>query len=380
MHLGCSSLGQLARLREGVARQRISSWDRTGGNRDFFTLAPGQNLKIAEIKGAGCIRHIWMTLSSPASYVARRGVLQMWWDDESEASPSVEVPIGDFFGIGHGIFKNFWSLPLTMSPSEGRGLNCFFPMPFASSARISVSNETESPLVLYFYVDFETFDHLEEGYGRFHAQWRRERCTKGWGDSNRRFRLAPDVGGDIWNIGSGARSHETEGVRYAREVFATPNLSDAENYVILEAKGKGQYVGCHMDVDCVTREKNDWYGEGDDMIVIDDEPWPPRLHGTGTEDYFNTAYCPKDEFCTPYHGVTVYSGTDDWPWKGKNSFYRFHIEDPIYFERSIRVSIEHGHANHLGNDYSSTAYWYQTEPHADFPALPAVEERLPMTP
>jgi len=100
-------------------------------------------------------------------------------------------------------------------------------------------------------------------------------------------------------------------------------------------------------------------------------------HGIGTEDYFNTAYSPEEEFCTPYHGITVYSGTKEWPLKGKNSLYRFHIEDPIYFERSIRVSIEHGHANNLGNDYSSTAYWYQTEPHRPFGAFPRTEERLP---
>ena len=97
----------------------------------------------------------------------------------------------------------------------------------------------------------------------------------------------------------------------------------------------------------------------------------------GTEDYFNTAFCPRQEFCTPYHGVTVYSGTEDWPWRGKNSLYRFHIEDPIMFQKSIRVTIEHGHANDMSNDYSSTAYWYQTEPHAPFPPLLPVDQRLP---
>jgi len=373
MQIGSSSLSNLARLRDRVRRERASSWDQSGGNRDFWTFEPGQALTIAAIEGAGCIKHIWMTMASPDPHFARKVMLRMWWDGEPVETPSVQVPIGDFFGIGHAIVKSFWSLPLTMSPSDGRGFNCFFPMPFAESARIEVSNETADPFNLYFYVDYEAYDRLDGGYGRFHAQWRRENPTAGWGDPSRRFR---------------------QDRTYAREVSATPNLGDADNYLILEAEGKGQYVGCHLDVDCFAREKNDWYGEGDDMVVIDGEPpllrgrhqngapsdgapWPPRLHGTGTEDYFNTAYCPREEFCTPYHGLTVYSGTDEWPWKGKNSLYRFHVEDPIYFERSIRVSIEHGHANNLSNDYSSTAYWYQAEPHKPFPPLMPVEERLP---
>ena len=156
-----------------------------------------------------------------------------------------------------------------------------------------------------------------------------------------------------------------------------PNLSDRENYLILEAEGAGAYAGCHLDIDCFQRDQFDWYGEGDEMIVIDGEAWPPRLHGTGTEDYFNTAYCPDEEFCAPFHGITVNSGTADWRWKGKNSLYRFHIPDPVYFNQSIRVSIEHGHANSQSFDYSSTAYWYQTEPHLPFPALLPVQERLP---
>ena len=147
--------------------------------------------------------------------------------------------------------------------------------------------------------------------------------------------------------------------------------------MILEARGKGHFVGCHLDVDCYRRGKMDWYGEGDDMIVIDGEVWPPRLHGTGTEDYFNTAYCPSEEFCTPFHGITVNSGNSEWRWKGKNSLYRYHIVDPIYFEKSICVSIEHGHANSQSNDYASTAYWYQSEPHAEFPGLLPAAMRLP---
>jgi hypothetical protein len=295
-----------------------------------------------------------MTMSCPELAYARRLVLRAWWDGES--APSIECPIGDFFGIGHAIIKDFWSLPLQMSPSGGRGFNCWFPMPFASAARFEVANESDSNANLYFYIDYERFPALDGDQARFHAQWRRQNPTAGWGDESR----------NLWTDEA-----------YRSEVWETPNLDGADNYVILEAQGKGHYVGCHLDVDCFARTKNAWWGEGDDMIFIDGEGWPPRLHGTGSEDYFNTAYCPQTEFCAPYHGLTVYSGDAEWPWRGKNSLYRFHIEDPIYFEESIRVTIEHGHANNLSNDYSSTAYWYQREPHTPFPELPPVEERLP---
>ena len=117
------------------------------------------------------------------------------------------------------------------------------------------------------------------------------------------------------------------------------------------------------------------------MIFVDGEAWPPAIHGTGTEDYFNSAYCPREVFNTPYAGITQYNGSaawgeHDWPFRGKNSMYRFHIEDPIRFRRSIRVTIEHGHNNKLSNDYSSTAYWYQMEPHGRFPKLLPVKKRL----
>ena len=354
MQIGSSSLSGLAKLRSGVRRERCSSYDIKGGNRDWWVIEPGQNNIIADIRGAGCIKHIWMTVGTEEEAFPRKLILRAYWDGEEK--PSVECPLGDFFGIGHGIFKNFWSLPLQMSPQDGRAWNCWFPMPFSQSARIEVQNEGGLAANLYFYIDYERYDQLEEGLGRFHAQWRRENPTVGFGDRTHRF----------------ANDHN-----YMWEIWNTPNLDGDGNYVILEAQGKGHYVGCHLDIDCYEREKNDWYGEGDDMIFIDGEPWPPRLHGTGTEDYFNTAFCPHEAYSSPYHGVTVCSGDAEWPWRGKNSSYRYHIEDPIFFEKSIRVTIEHGHGNSLGNDYASTAYWYQEEPHLPFPPMLPVKERLP---
>jgi hypothetical protein len=350
--IGASSLSGLPFLRD-ARRGRASSYDKTGGNLDYWLLEAGETRTLAEIAGPGSVRHIWMTFASREDAYPRRSILRAYWDGSD--IPCVEVPTGDFFGMGHGRIKNFWSLPLTMSPEDGRGFNCFFPMPFASGARITLTNEGERRLMAYFYVDYETYEAPLKNAGCFHAQWRRQNPTDGWGEDERRFSANPD---------------------YLREVFMTPNTTGEENYVILDARGRGHYVGCNLNVDCFRRAKNDWYGEGDDMIYIDGDT-QPTLHGTGTEDYFNTAFCPSQEFSAPYHGLPLTEGTPEWPWGGKHSMYRFHIEDPVHFRESIRVTIEHGHANHLSHDYSSTAYWYQTEPHLEFLPLLPVAERLP---
>jgi D-arabinan exo alpha-(1,3)/(1,5)-arabinofuranosidase (non-reducing end) len=350
--LGPSSLGDLPRLRD-ARRRRASSHDTSGGNADFWMLDPGETRTLAAVEGPGSVRHIWMTLASREDAFPRRSVLRMYWDGST--TPCVEVPAGDFFGIGHGITKEFWSMPLTMSPQDGRGFNCYFPMPFASGARIDLTNDGERRLVAYFYIDYEEYDSPPEDVGRFHAQWRRQNPTDGWGRDHESFADDPEYRGEVWN---------------------TANQAGEGNYVILDARGRGHYVGCNLNVDCFQREKNDWYGEGDDMIFIDGDK-TPTLHGTGTEDYFNTAWSPRQEFCSPYHGLPLTSGTEAWPYRGKHSMYRFHIEDPVHFRESIRVTIEHGHANNLSNDYSSTAYWYQTEPHLEFPPLPPPAERLP---
>lgn len=347
--IGRSTLGQLPYLRDFESR-RASSWDPTGGNSDWWTIEPVAKRSLLATDLPGCIKHIWMTVGGDDEY-PRKLVLRMWWDGESE--PSVEVPLGDFFGIGHGLRRNFVSLPLQMSPEDGRGFNCWWPMPF-DGAHIEVENQGELPVNLYFYIDYEEYPHKDpRSPARFHAQWRRENPTEGWLTE----KLNNDNVQRIWQ--------------------ASPNLGDADNYLILEAEGDGIYVGCNLNIDCFQRQGNDWYGEGDDMIVIDGEPWPPRLHGTGTEDYVCTAFGPTQEWHGPYHGITVNSGNPDWRWKGKNSMYRFHIEDPVRFRKSIRVSIEHGHANKLSNDFSSTAYWYQHEPHKTMPGLPPVAERMP---
>ena len=364
MQLGFGSLANLARLRS-YKRRRLSSWDRRGGNHDWLSIAPGAAEVLGEIEGAGCVKHIWVTMASlPAEeHELRNTVLRMFWDGES--SPSAEVPLGDFFGIGFGLRRNFWSLPLQMSPEDGKSMNCWFPMPFARGARFEVENQGAAQRIFYYYIDYEEYPALDAELARFHAWWNRSNPTAGTarekGYTRKDYRLDGRSGA---GLGLGGP-------------WSEPNLSGERNYAILDAAGRGHYVGCNLNVDVFERQVNDWYGEGDDMIFIDGEPWPPRLHGTGTEDYFNTAFCPTREFSAPYHGITVYSGNEAWPWGGKNSMYRFHVEDPIAFERSIRVTLETGHDNALANDYSSTAYWYQVGRTEPLPALPPAADRRP---
>jgi hypothetical protein len=346
-------LSQLPLLRDGVRRRRESSWDRTGANNDRISVAPGGKVTLADISGAGCITHIWMTMKCESVPHLREIVLRMYWDGEE--TPSVECPVGDFFGMGHGMTKNFSSMPLSMSPEDGRSFNCFFPMPFYEDARIEVENQCDShEVLLYYYIDYETYAHLTGAWGRFHAQWRRENPCQG----------VPE---------DGMSNDEFLGI--GEHFSSSQNLSGKGNYVILDAEGKGHYVGCVLNITNLRHTaKCNWYGEGDDMIFIDGDTWPPSLHGTGTEDYFNLAWCPTQEFSAPFHGLLLGGGDN---WSGRITLYRFHIPDPVYFERRITVTIEHGHANRRSDDLSSVAYWYQTEPHKPFPPLASVKDRLP---
>ncbi|MDJ0788142.1 MAG: DUF2961 domain-containing protein [Myxococcota bacterium] len=364
--IGHSSLADLARLRP-FRRERLSSWDRSGGNADFLRIGAGESRALGSIEGAGCVKHWWVTTATlPEDPLALcHTVLRMWWDGES--SPSVEMPLGDFFGMGFGRRRNFVSLPLQMSPEDGKSMNCWFPMPFAEGARFEVENQGESDLIFYFYVDYEAYASLDADLARFHAWWNRVPRSAG---------LAAERGHTRKDYRLDERRPVGAGLGFGAP-WSEPNLDAAHNYTLLDVHGEGQYVGCVLNIDVFERQPNDWYGEGDDMIFVDGEAWPPRLHGTGTEDYFNTAFCPTQEYAAPYHGLTLYSGNPAWPWGGKNSMYRFHIEDPIRFEESIRVTIETGHANALANDYSSSAYWYQRGRSEPLPPLPPAEARRP---
>jgi hypothetical protein len=349
MEIGNSSLANLAKIRKNVKRKRVSSYDRTGANMDNILIAAHEKHEICNIEGAGIIKHVWMTLTSSDPHYLRKIVIRIWWDDEFE--PSVEVPIGDFFGIGHGKAVNFWSMPFSCGPEDGKGFNCFFPMPFSKRARFEVENESDRSIVCYYYIDYEEYIQLEENYGRFHAFWNRENPCKG----------------------------NEYGIKRRAELNIRKNLDHKDDYLILEAEGEGHFVGCHLDIhNLMTPENNPknqnryWPGEGDDFIEIDDSEI--ILHGTGSEDYFCGAWCPTKYYCSPYFGIPLPGGKN---WSGKISYYRYHIEDPVYFHKNIRVRIEHGHANQRSDDFSSTAYWYQTEPHKKIQELLPMEERLP---
>ena len=342
MNLSMSALADLPKLGQGIRNRRISSYDTTGGNSDMWRLKPGETAKIGEITGAGVIKHIWMT-TTEANHTLRGLVLRMYWDQEE--TPSVLCPLGDFFGLGHGKGAYLSSMPLQ---AFMLGLNCCFAMPFGNGALITVTNETENEVPLYFYIDYIEQDHGadSEQYGRFHACWRRERVVR------KTIEEGPNRTGTVQRL----------------------NKDGADNYTMLEAEGKGHYVGCVLHLD--TNEPG-WWGEGDDMIFVDGESWPPSLHGTGTEVYFCGAWNYnrlESTFCTPYFGYHN-KGTADYT--GKHSQYRFHIEDPVYFEKSIRVTIEHGHANDRQGDWSSSAYWYQTGRCQTLPDLGSFEDRIP---
>jgi hypothetical protein len=341
-----NNLSDIYLMREGQ-RKRVSSYDKTGGNDDYLILQPGETITFAALEGIGCIKHIWVTLASEEQYFLRKLVLRIYWDGEEH--PSVEVPIGDFFGMGHAQTKNFSSALFDMSPENGKAFNCWVPMPFGDGARFEVVNEGERFTRFYFYIDYEQYSSLDPRALRFHAFWNRQNPTNGVDDSK--------VSNEYYQFGG-------------------ENLSDQNNYLILEAEGSGHFIGCNVNIHNLRMtDKWNWYGEGDDMFFIDGEPWPPSLHGTGTEDYFNTAWCPQQEVCTPYHGIILGGGPN---WSGKISLYRYHVLDPIIFNKSIRFSIESGHNNHRSDDWSSTAYWYQTEPHKVYIELPSVEHRLPL--
>jgi hypothetical protein len=146
--------------------------------------------------------------------------------------------------------------------------------------------------------------------------------------------------------------------------------------VILDTKGQGSFVGLFLTVD---NSQGGWYGEGDDMIFIDGEKWPPTYHGTGHEEIFDEGACPTREFWGPYTGFYLIENRNA-PYGGMNQMYRFSINNPVHFQSSIRVTVEHGSANNYENDYTSTAFWYQKDPHPPYPSLPPAKDRLPRWP
>lgn len=323
-------------------QKRASSYDRTGGNNDFYKIAAGDTIPLLDDSGPGIITHIWITIASPEQYHLKKLVLRMYWD--GEASPSVEAPIGDFFGLGLGDYFQFESIPLSVA--SDKALNSFFPMPFRKRARITVTNEGKEGVdALYFNIDYQALHHdLPADTMYFHAQYRQATPARGWTNQ--------------WESNDNP------------VVNAKKNLDGENNYVWLEASGQGHFVGVTMSI---LQNQDGWWGEGDDMFFVDGEK-RPSINGTGSEDYFLGAWAFGHPFSYALFGAPVVgpelAGS-------RSSVYRFHLDSPIPFTKSLRATIEHGHANHRSDNFFSVAYWYQKEPHAAFPALPPVEQRLP---
>lgn len=328
---------------------RESSYDRAGGNWDMRGIDPGQTLTIADLKGPGCITHIWFTWMYPSRTALRKLVIRAYFDGAE--TPCIESPLGDFFGLGHAQTYSYASQALAVGTYGG--LNSFWRMPFNKSARITLTNDGGQRCnAIYFQTDYQKYDKPQENIACFHAQYRQTMpCVKG------------------------------------------------QPYTICEAKGRGHFVGCNLSVEQLG---DGWWGEGDDKFFVDGET-TPSLWGTGSEDYFLGAWCFGTEFSYPFFGVPFRGrpdgkgnidryypeirddATKKWSWpqawlKGDLwNCYRYHIEDPVPFTTSLRMDMEHGATNNEREDaYSSVAYWYQDEPHGPQPPLPPVKDRIPM--
>ena len=338
------SVENLSRLRD-YEPQRSSSYDRSGGNGDYRNLKAGGDLVLFQETGPAEIRHIWITMTSQEAYHLKKVVLRMYWD--GEISPSVEAPIGDFFGLGLGTYTVYHSALLAVAPDKA--LNAYFPMPFRRSGKITVTNEGEEDITdFYWNIDWVKLPAVSPDTAYFHAQYRQCTPCKGW------------LHGNFYS----------NRFKEARKDPRWFNVSGDGNYTFLDARGDGQFIGVTLSV-----FENQWGGwnEGDDMIWIDGEP-QPRIHGTGGEDYFNGAWGFSTLYSFPLIGLTEFHG---WEPGARFSLYRWHLEGPLRFHKSIRATIEDGHANLRSDNFFSVAYWYQKEPHGPVPPLPPASLRIP---
>jgi hypothetical protein len=313
-----SPLSNLAAPRTGRARHE-GSWDRKGRNDDCLHLKAGETVTLLNYRGAGCVHRFWVTIAPRIdAAILSQTILRMYWDGDEY--PSVECPIGAFFGVGFGEQHDYTSLPLN---ENSGGYNCYWPMPFHKSARWTLTNGANKAIDAFYYnVDFTALDSLPADTRHFHAQFRRENPT-----------------------------------------------SPGRNYTILETAGAGHYVGTALFMTGPAL----YFLEGNEMVYIDGDPGP-TIEGTGTEDYFCSGwYFDRGEYSAPYHGVVIKDEK-----LSRISAYRWHIEDAIPFSRSIRFTIEHGSGNNIQADYSSVAYYYLAGPSPKPPPLPA--DLLPSKP
>jgi len=322
-----NELGELPRLQGGV--QRFSSFDRDEGDQDFFQLTAGDSLVLADIKGAGTIKRLYIKVDSDDPNHLRTMLLRFYWDDSRD--PCVDCPLGDFFALGHGRYSEINSA--AMVTGHKRGLTCYFPMPFCKRALMVLVNEGGGIANRVFYqIDYVPGEPAEDA-GLFHAHYAQGRMLRSSG-----------------------------------------------NYLVLHAKGRGKYVGTFVSV---VLGEDGWFWEGDERFFVDGED-TSSIKGTGLDDYFGGAFGFGPGLTTPYFGTPL---AGDAVKGGEFSGYRFHIPDPITFDKELIVAIEHRGQRYLDkrpmydwasrrDDYYSVAYWYQTHPHYSFTAMPYVADRI----
>jgi len=287
-------------------------------------IQPGQTFTLAEMEGPGAIQHIWMTPTGNWRF----SILRIYWDDEKE--PSVECPVGDFFGQGWNTYAQLTSLPVCVNP--GSAFNCYWPMPFRKKCKITMENiNDKDAMSVYYQIDY-TLTEVPADAAYFHAQFRRS------------------------------------------------NPVESSVYTIVDGiKGKGQFVGLYLAWGV---NNNGWWGEGEIKFYLDGDSKFPTICGTGTEDYFCGSYnFDRDgkykEFCTPYSGLPqVIRPSGDYKVMMRFGLYRWHIMDPIRFDHDLKITIQDLGWHHGGrylaqhSDIASTCFWYQTDPHASFPKIP----------
>ncbi|MHC4443970.1 MAG: glycoside hydrolase family 172 protein [Planctomycetota bacterium] len=287
-------------------------------------IKPGQTVTLMDIAGCGVIRHIWITPRDRSPMALRNMIIRMYWDGSSV--PSVEVPFGDFFGSAHGRALHLVSHYTTMT--MGKGFNCFFPMPFATHARITMENDMPTdhkPLGAFFFqIDYELRKSLPPNTGRFHAQFRRQNPTV-----------------------------------------------KKQDYVILDnVEGPGFFAGCVIGVRAMG---GGWWGEGEMKFYMDGDTDYPTICGTGSEDYFCNAWG-MNLYQTPYHGCTLNHKDEQFKYP-LVSMYRWHVADPVYFRKSFKATMQQigwgkGGLYERSDDWSSVAYWYQPKPVKQMPPFP----------
>jgi outer membrane protein assembly factor BamB len=310
------------------------------------TVGPRQRSELCSLAGPAVIDALYLNLSSDDPQVLRNTLLQIYWDGQEK--PAVECPVGDFFGNGFCRIP-FETLAMGLAGDE---YYCFFAMPFKHKARICLVNDSsDHASTVRLRVKHHRTGPMDGTTGYFHAKWRRQ---------------------------------QVEAVDLQQS-----NLTGQYNYRILDVTGAGRYIGATLNV---FNQNLFWWGEGDPMIFVDDDFWPPTIHGTGTEEHFNDAWGFHDAVpagqedpavqrasAMPFAAVLL-DGIEPQHYYGPTAVCGLHLADSIAFQERIQVTIEHGTENNLANDYASTAYWYATLGARDTFAMPAAATRLTSPP